>query len=117
MSFSPSITITNQPISSTGAFVGGYQYLYASSTSSGFRHNDQAIIGVSPTNANQVYALWTDGRWDTSFVYQGITGQHADIAFSRSTDGGVAHDAEAPDAEGCGRNLHLPIFRRAAAPT
>ncbi|MFL5733653.1 MAG: S-layer homology domain-containing protein [Chloroflexia bacterium] len=88
VSFSPSITITGQPISSTGSFISGYQYLYAGSTASGFRHNDQAIIGVSPTNANQVYALWTDGRWDTSFVYQGVTGLHADIAFSRSTDGG-----------------------------
>jgi hypothetical protein len=93
VSFSPSITVTGQPISPTGAFVGGYQYLYASSTTSGFRHNDQEIIGVSPTNPNVVYSLWTDGRWDTSFVYQSVTGQHADIAFSRSTDGGSTWSA------------------------
>ncbi len=111
VSFSPSITITNQPISPTGAFSGGYQYLLASSTASGFRHNDQAIIGVSPTNANQVYALWTDGRWDTSFVYQGITGQHADIAFSRSTDGGNTWSAPIrvnDDPQGNGKDQFFP---------
>ena len=83
------MTITGQVISPTGAFSGGYQYLYASSTTSGFRHNDQAIIGVSPTNPQHVYAVWTDGRLETSFVYQSVTGQHADVVFSRSTDGGT----------------------------
>src|SRR5205823_3796979 len=90
LSFSPSITITNQPISITGAFSGGYQYLYAGSTTSGFRHNDQAIIGVSPSNPNHVYAAWTDGRFESTFVYNGITGYHGDIVFTRSTDGGTS---------------------------
>src|SRR5437899_2537689 len=82
--------ITGQPITPTGVFVSGYQYLYSSSiTAGGFRHNDQPVIGISPTDPNTVYALWTDGRWDTSFVYQGGSGKHADIAFSRSTDGGA----------------------------
>ncbi|MGI8587770.1 MAG: Kelch repeat-containing protein [Chloroflexia bacterium] len=89
VTFSPSMTITGQPITPTGAFSGGYQYLYAGSTSSGFRHNDQAIIGVSPTNPQHVYAVWTDGRFESTFVYQGITGYHADIVSSRSTDGGA----------------------------
>ncbi|MBF6611977.1 MAG: S-layer homology domain-containing protein [Chloroflexi bacterium] len=88
VSFSPSITITGQPISYTGASVAGYQYLYAGSTNSGFRHNDQAIIGVSPTNPNELYALWSDGRFESTFVYQGVTGWHGDIVFTRSTDGG-----------------------------
>jgi hypothetical protein len=81
------------PISPTGSFVGGYQYLYASSTASGFRHNDQAIIGVSPTNPQHVYAVWTDGRFESSFVYQSVTGQHGDIVFTRSTDGGATWSA------------------------
>ncbi|HUS13616.1 MAG TPA: kelch repeat-containing protein, partial [Chloroflexia bacterium] len=88
LSFSPSITITGQPISYTGSSVSGYQYLYASSTTTGFRHNNQAIIGVSPTNPNEVYALWSDGRFESTFVYQGVTGWHGDIVFTRSTDGG-----------------------------
>ncbi len=88
VTFSPSITITGQVITPTGAFTGGYQYLYAGSTTNGFRHNDQAIIGVSPTNPQHVYAVWTDGRFESTFVYQGITGHHADIVFSHSTDGG-----------------------------
>jgi hypothetical protein len=111
VSFSPSITITGQPISATGAFVGGYQYLYAGSTTSGFRHNDQGILGVSPTNANEVYAMWTDGRWDTSFVYQSVTGQHADIAFSRSTDGGTTWSAPIrvnDDAQANGKDQFFP---------
>ncbi len=93
VSFSPSITVTGQPITPTGAFSGGYQYLYASSPSSGFRHNDQEILGVSPTNPNEVYSLWTDGRFDTTFVYNSVTGRHADIVFSRSTDGGQTWSA------------------------
>ncbi|HMA35580.1 MAG TPA: sialidase family protein, partial [Chloroflexia bacterium] len=93
VTFSPSMTITGQPISITGSFVGGYQYLYASSTSSGFRHNDQAIIGVSPTNPQQIYAVWTDGRFESSFVYQGISGLHGDILFSRSLNGGTTWSA------------------------
>ncbi|PZS06109.1 MAG: hypothetical protein DLM69_00440, partial [Candidatus Chloroheliales bacterium] len=89
VSWSPSITMTGQPISYTGSSVSGYQYLYASSTSTGFRHNDQAIIGVSPTNPNQLYAVWSDGRFESTFVYQGVTGWHGDIVSTRSTDGGL----------------------------
>ena len=59
----------------------------------GFRHNDQAIIGVSPTNPQHIYAVWTDGRFESSFVYQSVIGQHADIVFSRSTDGGATWTA------------------------
>ncbi|HST04540.1 MAG TPA: S-layer homology domain-containing protein [Chloroflexia bacterium] len=93
VTFSPSMTITGQPITPTGAYSAGYQYLYAGSTSSGFRHNDQAIIGVSPSNPQHVYAIWTDGRFESSFVYHTVSGQHADVVFSRSTDGGATWSA------------------------
>ena len=89
LTFSPSITLTGAAITYTGPSVGGYQYLYAGSTSSGFRHNDQAVVDVSPTNPNQLYAVWSDGRFESSFVYQSVSGQHADIVFTRSTDGGL----------------------------
>ncbi len=93
MTFSPSITITGAAITYTGPSVAGYQYLYAGSTNTGFRHNDQEVIEVSPTNPNQLYAVWSDGRFESSFVYQGVTGQHADIVFTRSTDGGLTWTA------------------------
>ncbi|MDQ2807944.1 MAG: glycoside hydrolase, partial [Chloroflexota bacterium] len=93
LTFSPSITITGAAITYTGPSVAGYQYLYAGSTSSGFRHNDQEVIEVSPTNPNQLYAVWSDGRFESSFVYQGVSGQHADIVFTRSTDGGLTWTA------------------------
>ncbi|MEO8288731.1 MAG: S-layer homology domain-containing protein [Chloroflexota bacterium] len=111
ITFSPSMTITGQTITPTGAFVSGYQYLYAGSTSSGFRHNDQAVIDVSPTDPNVVYAVWTEGRWDTSFVYQNVTGQHGDIAFSRSTDGGATWTAAVrinDDTLGNGKDQFFP---------
>ena len=111
VSWSPSITITGQPISYTGSSVSGYQYLYASSTTTGFRHNDQAIIGVSPLFSNQVYAVWSDGRWDSTMVYQGVTGWHADIAFTRSTDGGNTWAAPMrinDDPQGNGRDQFFP---------
>lgn len=88
LSWSPSITVTGQPISYTGASISGYQYLYANSPTTAFRHNDQPVLGVSPTNSNQLYMLWTDGRFESTFTYQGVTGLHADILFSRSADGG-----------------------------
>lgn len=45
-------------------------------------------IAVSQADQNTVYAVWNDGRWDSTYHYLGDEGKHADIAFSRSTNGG-----------------------------
>ena len=111
VTWSPSITITGAPISTTGASLAGYQYLYANSTDLGFRHNDQVILGVAPTDPRTVYALWTDGRWDSTFGYQGVTGRHADIAFSHSADGGATWSAPIrvnDDPPGNGKDQFFP---------
>ena len=53
-----------------------------------FRIFQYPSIVVSPTDPNTVYAVWNDGRWDSTFKYFQHAGQHSDIAFSRTTDGG-----------------------------
>jgi hypothetical protein len=111
LTWSAPITVTGQPISYTGASVSGYQNLLAYSPTTGFRHNDQMITGVNPTNPNEVYALWTDGRWESTFVFQSVTGWHADIAFSRSTDGGATWTPAMrvnDDAQGNGKDQFFP---------
>jgi hypothetical protein len=45
-------------------------------------------IGVSPTNANTLYAVWNDARWEPETGLCGSLARHSDIAFSRSTDAG-----------------------------
>jgi hypothetical protein len=57
------------------------------------RLRNRPSIGISPTDSNVVYAFWNDGRWESSFDACGTQGQHSDIAFSRSTDGGLTWTA------------------------
>ena len=57
------------------------------------RLRNRPSIGVSPTDPNVVYAAWNDGRWESSFNVCGTWGQHSDIAFSKSTDGGLTWSA------------------------
>ena len=111
LSWAPGITITNQPISYTGVFTNYHLRLWGSSTTTGLRHNDQAILGVNPTNPQEIYSMWTDGRWDSSFIYDGLTGQHADIAFTRSTNGGTTWTAPLrvnDDPAGNGKDQFFP---------
>jgi hypothetical protein len=54
------------------------------------RINHYPSIAVSPTDSDIVYAAWNDGRWETEF--EGCapgSGRHSDIAFSKTTDGGL----------------------------
>ncbi len=58
------------------------------------RINHNPIIGVSPTNPDEVYVVWNDARWDlTEDLCQRAGAHHSDIAFSRTTDGGVTWSA------------------------
>ena len=50
-------------------------------------------IAVAPDNPNTVYVVWNDGRWDQEFTQCTGTGRHSDIAFSRTTDGGLTWSA------------------------
>jgi hypothetical protein len=63
--------------------------LIASSNCDLVRINHFPIVGVSPTNPNEVYITWNDGRWDlTEDLCGRENARHGDIAFTRSTDGG-----------------------------
>jgi hypothetical protein len=52
------------------------------------RINHFPQIVVSPSNPNEVYAVWNDGRWEPEYILCGGQGRFSDIAFSKTTDGG-----------------------------
>jgi hypothetical protein len=82
------------------------------------RINHNPIIGVSPTNPNEVYVVWNDGRWDlTETVCSRPNARHSDIAFSRTTDGGVTWSAPIrinDDPQGNGIDQWQPSMRVAS---
>lgn len=57
------------------------------------RINHYPYIAVAPDDPNTVYAVWNEGRWDRDFTLCTGTGKHSDIAFSRTTDGGLTWSA------------------------
>jgi hypothetical protein len=74
-------------------------------------------IAVEPANPNNVYVVWNDGRWDSTFPYAGRTGKHSDIAFSRSTDAGLTWSQPRrlnDDVEGNGIDQWHPTIALAA---
>jgi hypothetical protein len=83
--------ITGAPMTPIGGldFKGREYVLVADDKCSIMRIFNFPFIGVSPTNSNEVYAVWNDGRWESSEFICGDQRKHSDIAFSRSTDGGV----------------------------
>jgi hypothetical protein len=54
-----------------------------------FRHRSFPVIGVSPTNSLEVYALWAGGNLEQQYTCGSFHGYHSDVLFSRSTDGGA----------------------------
>jgi hypothetical protein len=54
-----------------------------------FRHRSFPIIGIDPTNSQNVYATWAGGSLETPYACGNFHGVHSDILFSRSTDGGL----------------------------
>ena len=82
--------MTGQPITATGSLdlKGRELVLLGNGTGGSVRVNHFPSFVVSPTDPETLYAVWNDGRWETTFDYYGNTGRHGDIAFSRSTDGG-----------------------------
>ncbi len=88
--------ITGAPIYPIGASDWKYheRTLVDSAGCSLVRINHNPIIGVSPSNPNEVYVVWNDGRWDlTEDLCERANAQHSDIAFSRTTDGGATWSA------------------------
>ena len=62
----------------------------------------QLVDQVAPDNPNMVYIVWNDGRWERTFTIYGHEGYDADIAFTRSSDGGITweQDGFVPECKG-----------------
>jgi hypothetical protein len=58
-----------------------------------FRHRGFPIIGVDPTNSQNVYAAWAGGNLETAYTCGSLHGFHSDILFAKSTDGGATWSA------------------------
>jgi hypothetical protein len=69
-------------------------YFAINGSCSTFRHRSFPIIGVDPTNAQNVYATWAGGNLEMPYSCGSFQGVHSDILFSKSTDGG--HTWSAP---------------------
>ncbi len=111
LTWSQPVTITGQPIVRTGAMRYYLRGIYGASNDNYIFINDQPLIAASPTNPNEVYVVWSDGRWEQSFYLRAERGQHSDIAFSRSTDGGQTWTAPLrlnDDSTGEGRDQFFP---------
>ena len=68
-------------------------YFAVNSSCTVFRHRSFPIIGIDPTNSNNVYATWAGGNLETSYTCGSFHGVHSDILFSRSIDGGTTWSA------------------------
>jgi hypothetical protein len=111
--------ITGAPITKAGAldFKEREHVLPGDVYSNGLRINNYPVLAVPPSGGNTIYAVWNDGRWDSEFTFYRQVGKHADIAFSRSTDGGVSWTAPVrvnDDAIGNGVDQFMPSMAVAA---
>ncbi|MEO8285580.1 MAG: S-layer homology domain-containing protein [Chloroflexota bacterium] len=103
--------------------IGGPDYklrelvLAVSSSCFYLRINHFPSIAVSPTDPNTVYVAWNDGRWEQTLDECSTTGKHSDVAFSRTTDGGLTWSAPQrlnDDPQGNGRDQFTPTLTVAA---
>jgi hypothetical protein len=60
-----------------------------------FRSRSSPIIGVSPTNPQHVYMIYSGGDLELPYTCDNLTGYHSDILFRLSTDGGATFSAPA----------------------
>src|SRR5436309_5153105 len=56
---------------------------------SSFRSRSHPIMGISPTDPNHVYMVYSGGDLESAYTCAGSTGFHSDTLFRRSTDGGA----------------------------
>ncbi len=68
-------------------------YFAVNSSCTTFRHRSFPIIKTSPSDPNQVYAVWAGGNLESAYTCGSLHGVHSDILFSRSTDGGATWSA------------------------
>ena len=89
-SWGPDQLITGAPITKTGTldYKGHRMVLVGDADDRAFLMSTNPVIAVAPGDPQTVYVVWNDGRWDQGYMYGGHFGQHGDIAFTRTTDGG-----------------------------
>ncbi len=63
--------------------------LFCFSSNGTFRSRSSPIMGVSPTNPQHVYMLYSGGELEVPYACDNLTGYHSDILFRTSTDGGA----------------------------
>jgi hypothetical protein len=103
VSFGPYHAITSAALPFTGYVApSGFQYYTANGAGVGLRHSQFPALAISPTDPNTVYVLWNhhDPSWNRTYQAPCCGGNSTprtflagDIAFSRSTDGGVTWSA------------------------
>jgi hypothetical protein len=92
--FTPAVTISAGPHLQGGLDIGDARGYYAiNSSCATFRHRSFPVIGVSPANSQQVYAMWAGGDLEVPYTCGSLSGYHSDALFSRSTDGGATWSA------------------------
>lgn len=92
--FLPATTISAGPHLQGGLDLGDQRgYFAVNGSCSTFRHRSFPIIGVSPANSQQVYAMWAGGNLEQAYSCGGLNGFHSDVLFSRSNDGGATWSA------------------------
>ena len=104
------------PIVQGGACVGaqgGRGIFCVNSGGSSFRSRSHPIIGISPTNPNHVYMVYSGGDLEPTGTYICSTGvgNHSDTLFRSSTDGGVTFSAPTKinsDPDGAGKDQYYP---------
>lgn len=92
--FPPAHAINTGPNVQGGLDLGdarGYFAVNAGCTT--FRHRSFPIIGIDPTNSQNVYSTWAGGNLELPYSCGGFNGVHSDILFSRSVDGGTTWSA------------------------
>lgn len=107
--------VTNAPID----YAGGPDYkqrelvLLLSNSCNMIRLHHRPSIAVSPFDSNTVYVAWTDSRWDIDDNPCEVPVKHSDIAFSKTTDGGLTWTDAArvnDDTQGNGVDQFLPTM-------
>jgi hypothetical protein len=93
-SFSPNTTINAGPNLQGGLDIGDARgYFAVNGSCTLFRHRSFPILGIDPTNSQNVYATWAGGNLETPYTCGGFSGVHSDVLFSRSTNGGTTWSA------------------------
>jgi hypothetical protein len=92
--FAAATTISAGPHLQGGLDLGdqrGYFAVNAGCTT--FRHRSFPIIGIDPTNSQNVYAMWAGGNLEQAYSCGSFQGFHSDVLFSKSTNGGSTWSA------------------------